>query len=101
MNNNTSLPPTDYIFNQQWNLDLLALLVVDFTWGLVHHYQDPHAPWTLIMNHILYFYIPMYPLRHARLFPCHILFFSFMVLSSLKFCPDQTEFFQIPRNDLI
>ena len=58
--------------------------MVDFPRGLVHHYQKPHAPWTLSIHQIHYFNLPLYPRHHTHLFPYQIHLFSFLIISPLK-----------------
>ena len=38
IHNHPYLPPTDYRSHQQYTLDILGLLVVEFTQVVVHHY---------------------------------------------------------------
>ena len=79
------------------NLYLLSLLVVEFTQGMDSCYQYHHDTWTMSMRHIFYFYLPLFPFLHPRLYPYKIHFISFLVLSPLKLRLYQVEFHPDPQ----
>ena len=67
---------------------------------MFHSYQDPHAPWTLSIQLILYFCLHLYPRLRPGLFPYQILFFPWfytpwnIFLIRLNLIP-------LPRNGII
>ena len=72
IHNHPYLPQTNFINHPQFNLYIPTILFVEFPQSMVHRSQDSHAPRNLIMHHINYLHIPMYPCHHPCLFPYHI-----------------------------